>query len=847
MRGVYFLGLTVAFHIIITNSNIVYAEKWQQKLVVDIDVALVDSIRSLVGTEAILYQNNSPDTLSVIYFRLAPEALRANSPVGQSMLHGHARGLKHTNEEEWGSLRVTEVSSIDQRTYSFEQDGSIGSLKIEPPMLPGSSAHFIIEFITKFPIGGAAYRISFYEGQYKGAYWFPAVCSYTAGYGWTVNRYYGTAEAYGEFGDYSINYRVPYRYIVASTGELVNQAEILPASRLAGISIDSHPPSPIPDGEDGDSLVTWRYQALNVPDVAFVADPEFLIDIKEYDSFQAWAFVRRGKQNDWRDAAELCGWTIEQLEDIYGPYPWPRVMMTDSWSAMEYPMLTMMYGGTPQYIHTLIHEVVHNYTPMIIHSNSVDAPVLDEGFTTYLEQELFKRYKGKSINRTYKVSSSFFTRKDSVANSDVRLARPFLKAVLAGEDLPMVRGADVAADYPLLRASTYYKTPVMLNALRGVIGDEAFWAGFRQYYKDCAFTHPTERDMIAAFEKGSGRALGWFFNQYLFSDEDLDYSIHKVRENKLEGSRTITLEIKREGGIKLPLTVELTMKDGACSKFAIPFLESDWIAPGTALAGSWDQLHDPAISKQIVIRFDEDVNVDTIRLNPGDSFLDRSAWDNAITRLRSELATSDGLFKPLSLAPLDRYRNTITPSIGYKNYEKVIVGFNLKRDFLESGNRFKLNLHSAITEKSTSPFAVRYGAAIPFNMGRSTPEITMHTGLIQQHGWISLGVQNRWRSFETTQVAHTFSTSWWILGDFEPKVTNFVIEQIPYRYVTDFELLRLIRISYRSIRIGAKSKDKVQIEIVEGSSSEGRISSVDLGYGRQMPGYLGWIPNFNLS
>lgn len=151
--------------------------------------------------------------------------------------------------------------------------------------------------------------------------------------------------------------------------------------------------------------------------------------------------------------------------------------------------------------------------------------------------------------------------------------------------------ADVAEEYPIFRVSVYYKTTVMLNALRAIISENAFWKGFRIYYEEHKLSLVTEDDMIDSFEKAAGRPLRWFFDQYLYSSEDIDYSIRTVPDN-LDDDSTRLL-IRRKGGVRLPLHLAVVQQPGDTSFYEVPFLPSDPELPGYERLGFWNQLHNP--------------------------------------------------------------------------------------------------------------------------------------------------------------------------------------------------------------------------------------------------------------
>lgn len=738
------LSFSLMMLLLLSTSALAEADDWQQWVDYELDVTLVDAERSIEGVAGITYVNNSPDSLGAIWFRLPPAALRGDSPAENTLYRGRKRLLRTATKKEWGNLVVREASALD-RAITFEQDGSIGRAILNPPLAPGDTAVFNLFFTTRFPIDPAQRRIGYEEGQYKGAYWYPMVCAYTPEEGWTVNRYYGSAEAYGEFGNFDIRYTVPYKYIVASTGELLNEADVLPAERLAGLAFDNPTPDPIPTGEQGDRLVTWHYFAEKVTDVAFAMAPDFLIDKKDFGTFQAWAFVRRGRQDGWNDATEILGWTIHQLESIYGPYPWPRVMMTDSWSGMEYPMLTMMSSKSPRYNYFLMHEVIHNYTPMIIHSSSVDAPVLDEGFTTFVEQVLIERYSKSKWNKITDIDRGIFRRSLTLRDDWERGRRPYLEAVLVDEDLPMVRGSDVADDYPLLRVSTYYKTPVMLNALRYVIGEDRFWAGMREYYRIGAFQHVDENDVIRAFSGAAGQPLGWFFKQFLYGDGDIDYALSGVGVEQMEQGWRIQFTISRKHEIRLPVRMAVVTESGDTLRGEISFLPTDPSLSSHERWGTWDQLHEPGSERQFEVTLKVSSKPVQFIIDPDDLLADRNPFDNRKPEYFPELLLDDGLF-PKPPVALDRSQLSFGPVAGYGAESGAILGVNLKHSWLEQAGAWQVQAFAG-TLDDESEVQWRAGYRIPLNEYGIPVRITLYGGSIKPYTWYEAGVLSNFRTW----------------------------------------------------------------------------------------------------
>ncbi len=752
-----------------------HAERnWQQRVDYVMDITLVDSTRSVEGSAEITYVNHSPDTLGSLWFRLPPDALRKDSPKEQVLFRGRKGRLDRVPEEDWGGLTVHRVESAD-RSALFMQDGSIGRLVLEPPLEPGDTTVFTLEFTTRFPTGRASFRIAYTNGQYKGAYWYPMICPYTPTYGWTTNRYFGTGEAYGEFGDFDIRYHVPYKYIVASTGELVNEDEVLPAERMAGLALDNPDPIPIPEGAEGERPVTWVYRAENVPDVAFAMDPRFLIDrvVYEDEPYEAWAFVRRGRQQEWADAAEVCGWTIQQLEEIYGGYPWPRVTATDSWSAMEYPMLTMMSWETPHYHYVMMHEVIHNYTPFILHSSSVDAPVLDEGFTTFVEHVLAERYAGTPWNREREFTRGLFSKTFTIRNDVIRGKRPYLEAVLDGEDLPMVRGADVAEDYTQLRVSTYYKAPVMLSALRSVVGEERFWQGMKTYYRNHKLTHVSIHDMTSSFVEGTEQPLDWFFDQFLYDDGDIDYALGGLHVEQAEEGWQVEFDVKRKGKVRLPLRFAVVTAAGDTALGELPFLLTDPPLKEYQRWGSWDQLHQPEDEHRVAVLILADERPVEVILDPYDRYTDRDPMDDRLTvsagiSLRRGEILWDWGMQPLPPLPVDKQRLEISPAFGYHQYFKFGLGLSLRSSFMDKRDKTHMILLVSQEEPSLDlePHQQDFSGAarprlhasasatVPIGTGFHPVDVVVQLGHLYDMRWGIVGLQRGWRSWSQRENRH---------------------------------------------------------------------------------------------
>jgi len=753
------------FLVAIVISPPLYARNvdWQQEVNYELDVTLLDEAKSIGGSCLVTYINNSPDTLSTIWFRFPADALNNKSTVNKTPRRRPAGYFDKIPSWQYGGMTIQSIESENQNIRLI-QDGSIGSVDLEDPLIPGDTIMISMEFTTKFPMGRAASRIGWTNGQYKGAYWYPMICPYTPEYGWTVNRYYGTAEAFGEFGDFLVKYRVPNGFIVASTGELINESEVLPQDKLDALSINNTQSVEIPFS--GQKIETWIYFAENVPDVAFAMDRNFRIEKIDFGNFQSWSFVRKGREKEWHDAAEICGWTIQQLEGIYGPYPWNRVVATDSWSAMEYPQLTMMSSSSPRYTYVMIHEVVHNYTPMILHSSSVDEVWIDEGFTTFIEHELTNRWYDNKYNRIRSFDRGPFRKKFVVQDEVLRGKRPYLEAVLNNEDKPMHIGTDTAENYMTMRVSSYYKTPVMLNALRYVIGEAKFWQGFKNLYRDHVLSHITEKDVVDAFEEASGRSLGWFFNQYIHSSEDIDYSL------EIDGNELL---IRRVGEIKLPLKIEVEWDDGVVENFVIPFLKSDLVEDGYKVLGYWDQIHEPGRTfTELIDRFDGRLIVKA-QINKDGFLVDRNPLNDTFPEHRI-ISVFDSEVLPIEPYPVDAYRHTYGLSKGYKIHNGFMTGISLNGSYMGHDQNYSIEGLYPF-KNSDDGMQFRMGISQPISKMPGETNLTTYFGKMHEDRWYEMGIQRKWRSWGSLYRSSEINTR---IGTWERREPNGIRKATPY-------------------------------------------------------------------
>jgi hypothetical protein len=545
---------------------------WQQWSEYDLDAKLDPTSHRLDGTANIVYHNNSPDTLAVLWVHLQQNL--------------HAEGAIRSEEVEvTGGMKLSRVS-VDDIELAEVNDDTLGyrvfgtRMLIHPPapVAPGSTVELVFEYSFVVPQAGAGNRMG-YSGDdfYFLAYWYPHMAVYDDLAGWHFDTFTGNAEFYAGFARYDIEIEAPSDWLIVSTGELQNPEQTLSSTvreRLA-TAADSDAILPIvtpaefgraATWKDADASIRWHFIADSVHDVSASITRASNWDAtrtpvgdRDGDGSVDYALINalyRESAPFWKQAARYSQHSIAILSEYTGySYPWPHMTAVEGGGiiggGMEFPMMTLIgdYNerGEDRLYMVVAHELAHMWIPMIASNNERRYAWLDEGTTTFNEN---------------RAREDFFPGVDP----DHEDREEYIELALREGEGEILRWSDF--HYPgAYGVASYEKPSTVLRALRGTLGEKTFIEAYHAFWDRWAFKHPYPWDFFSTFENVSGRDLDWFWSAWYQETWTLDHAIGEVR--LLDEGRA-EIEIVDEGLVPMPVDVVVTREDGSTERHEVP-------------------------------------------------------------------------------------------------------------------------------------------------------------------------------------------------------------------------------------------------------------------------------------
>ncbi|MEX0660973.1 MAG: M1 family metallopeptidase [Balneolaceae bacterium] len=544
---------------------------WQNEATYTLNAELDPETHTLFGQSKITYQNNSPNDLEVIVVELAQNLHKEGTP-------------KKEETEITGGKKLTKISlngtkleeTTMQARWMESSDGYIlegTRLYIFPqePAESGSSADLEFEWSFEIPQQGASGRMGrSRDNLYMLAYWYPQVAVFDDVYGWMDDSFVGNAEFYHNFSDYDLTVTAPENWIVMGTGEFLNPEETLSPEVLdrytnAGESDDVVTIVDFDEVDNStvttdDGMVTWRFQAEQVRDVAFSATRQSKWEgartsVGDLDQDGETDFTRintfyRDTAPLWSEQTDYAQHSTTFLSDYTEiPYPWPHMTSVEGadiiGGGMEFPMITLIgdynNAGPESLYGVTAHEIAHMWIPMIVSTNERRYTWIDEGHTSFHTQQAnVDRYGYEQFPR-----GNLFGQYLQIAGTD-----------LEGE---MIRWSDFHYPGPAYGVASYPKPASVLTALRGVLGEDLFNEAHTEFMERWEYKHPYPWDFFNTVEDVTGEDLSWFWRSWYYETWVLDQSIADVQQNE---EQTI-IEIEDIGNIPMPVHLEITFEDGS--------------------------------------------------------------------------------------------------------------------------------------------------------------------------------------------------------------------------------------------------------------------------------------------
>ncbi|ELR68125.1 Zn-dependent aminopeptidase [Fulvivirga imtechensis AK7] len=630
---------------------------WQQKADYDIEVELDDKTQSITGKEKVTYYNNSPDNLKYLWVQLdqnvreqETNTLKVQQFAIQDSLPAKfaAQGLGITDYD--GGFKIKSVTDANGKSLPYTINKTMMRIDLPQPLKSRESTSFGIEWRyninDRMDLGGRSGLEYFPKDDnylYTIAQFHPRMAVYDDYEGWQNKQFLGRGEFALTFGDFKVKITVPSDHIVASTGTLQNPKDVLTKEqqeRLERAKKSFDKPVIIAtqaeaierEKKKSDKKSTWVFHAENVRDFAFASSRKFIWDaqavkIGNKTPLAMSYYPKEGNPLWEQESTKAVKNTLETYSKYTIEYPYPVAISVHAASiGMEYPMICFNFGrpnedGTYsdrtkyRMIGVIIHEVGHNFFPMIINSDERQWTWMDEGLNTFVQY--------RTEQEQY---DNFPSRRGPAADivDYMKGDKKYIRPIMTNSEQIMQFGNNA-----------YAKPATALNILREtVMGPELFDAAFKEYAQRWAFKHPAPADFFRTMEDASAVDLDWFWRGWFYTTDHVDIAVDEVKwftlrteqssveskgkrvkkgdlsakdgdkkamdfsqgpeefslvetdpryygefmnrvddkaiMQKFEGKNLYQVRFKNEGGLVMPVIVEFTFKDGTKTTEKIP-------------------------------------------------------------------------------------------------------------------------------------------------------------------------------------------------------------------------------------------------------------------------------------
>ena len=530
---------------------------FQQQADYDMEIILDDETQRIYGKETITYTNNSPDELRYLWVQLDQNMRAKNSTTQEINTAGifSQRGntaqtafnqLKKNQFYDFdGGFKIDYVQSTGGTNLRYTVNNTMMRVDLPTPLGKGQKFSFNIKWWfnvnDRMDIGGRSGYEYFEEEDnylYTIAQFFPRMAVYDDIVGWQNKQFLGQGEFTLPFGDYKVSITVPSDHVVASTGELTNESRVLTSSQRARLAkakksyqdpviIVTQAEAEAAEIKKNSTTKTWIFEAENVRDFAFASSRKFIWDAMAVNingkTTMAMSYYPKEGNPLWEQySTRVVAHTLEVYSKFTIDYPYHKAISVHTkWIGMEYPMICFN-GGRPEsdgtysegtkygMIGVIIHEVGHNFFPMIINSDERQWTWMDEGLNTFVqyltEQEWDHDYPSRR-GPAHKIVPYMSGPKDRM--------------------VPIMTNSESILQFG---NNAYSKPATALNILREtVMGRELFDYAFKEYSRRWAFKHPSPADFFRTMEDASAVDLDWFWRGWFYTTDHVDIAMTDVK------------------------------------------------------------------------------------------------------------------------------------------------------------------------------------------------------------------------------------------------------------------------------------------------------------------------------
>lgn len=578
---------------------------WQQRADYNIKCSLDTKEQRLDGKETITYYNNSPSALRYLWLQLdenehAADAVKHKidpSGISATMSEGQLKSLDVAAYQKPYGVNIKEVTNAAGQPMKYLINGTVMRIDLDQPLVSGGNISFNIKW--SYHLINRMESPSWGRGGYeyfedKGNYlytivqWFPRMCVYSDFEGWQTKQFVGRGEFALNFGNYDVEITVPADHIVGSTGECQNYKEVLSKEQFKRWEKAHSADKPLEIVTLDEALAnektpistktkTWKYKAQDVRDFAWTASKKFVWDALPHTTEvgkKVMCMSYYGKEaypiyNKY--STKAVEHTLKTYSKYSIPYPYPVAISVEAANGMEYPMICFNPGRAEEdgtysemakniALLVIIHEVGHNYFPMIINSDERQWAWFDEGINSFMqfiaEQEWDNEYPS-AAGPAHTIIDYMSRPKDQLE--------------------PIMTNSENIIDYG---SNAYDKPATALNILREtILGRELFDFAFKEYARRWAFKHPTPEDFFRTMEEASGVDLDWFWRGWFYSIDYVDISLDSINWYKVDLENNpekeidtftnkitkpyehITKKRNKESGMKFPVDQDENLRD----------------------------------------------------------------------------------------------------------------------------------------------------------------------------------------------------------------------------------------------------------------------------------------------
>lgn len=529
---------------------------WQQRCDYDIKTSLDETNLKLTGSETVTYYNNSPDILRYLWLQLDEnEHSTVNNANYQNSTVIPAQGnaqqlltLADSKQDNGYGHKIAKLTDAAGKPLQYVINKTMLRIELLQPLKPGQKFVFHCDWSYKIPdrmtMGGrGGYEYFADHGNYLFtiAQWYPRLCVYSDYQGWQNHQFTGRGEFALTFGNFKVQMTVPADHVVGSTGACINYQEVLTPTQFSRwqkaqnskdiTEIVTLAEAKAAEKTKAKATKTWVFKAENVRDFAWTSSRKYVWDAMpvniEGNKVMAMSFYGKEAYNLWRRySTKAVAHTLKVYSHFSIPYPYPVAQSVEAANGMEYPMICFNYGRTNAdgtysedvkygMLGVVIHEVGHNFFPMIINSDERQWSWMDEGlnsFVQYLAQESFDNKFPSRRGPAWAITDY------------MKLPKTELEPIMTNSENIVQFGPNA-----------YAKPATALNILRETImGRELFDYAFREYARRWAFKHPTPADLFRTMEDASAEDLDWFWRGWFYSTDPCDISLDSVQYAKAD-------------------------------------------------------------------------------------------------------------------------------------------------------------------------------------------------------------------------------------------------------------------------------------------------------------------------